>query len=230
MKSATYKKTDHGLASHSKKLTVSYSQLSGVAETAVAMQQRNTLSKHMFLQLLGGAIIVLVLVLFGLLYSWASFFFQSATLLFSGFVCWTFLEYVLHRFMLHGGKKLFGKTLLLCGTYPNRTQRLKLFIVWIAILIMAVAFSRFLFLIGGIIAGWLWYCYMRAFGQWKGMSKLLPALHRQHLYHLAGGHDKGFGWTTTWWDMWFHTAVPLGYIYSQGHGKKHAFPHALPPL
>jgi len=144
----------------------------------------------------------------------------------SGFVCVTFLEYVLHRFYVHAGKHFFGHAFLVCGRYPNRTQRLKLFVLWIAILIMAVLLSRFLFLAVGMVGGWLWYCYMRVFVQWKGMAKLIPGLHRQHLYHLAGGHDKGFGWTTTWWDVWFQTDVPMGYIYSPGHCKRHNLSNA----
>ncbi len=221
MNTATNITSAHQQAFGSKHLSIRYRKLASEGENAMEIKHRNKLSKRMYPRFFTGILIAASFVIFGLLYQGSSLLLHATLLLSGGFACWTFMEYALHRFFVHAGKQIFGYSFLDCDRYPTRAKRLKLFFVWIVIFIMALAVSRLLFIAVGVVGGWLWYCYMRVFVQWKGMAKLLPGLHRQHLYHLAGGHDKGFGWTTTWWDVWFKTTVPLGYIYSPGHGKRY---------
>ncbi|HSC54157.1 MAG TPA: hypothetical protein VLC98_11065 [Phnomibacter sp.] len=157
------------------------------------------------------------IVLAAALANWQNRWLQSAFLLLSGLLIWTFLEYTIHRFLIHHRCR---KHPVQCGRYPAREQRFKLVALFILVLAAAVALHPLIFIAAGMVGGWVWYCYIRVFAQWRGMSKFFPALYRQHLYHQAGGHDKGFGWTTILWDLIFHTHVPCGYVYSKKHGKE----------
>ncbi len=135
---------------------------------------------------------------------------------FSGFVHWTFLEYTIHRFVFHkNGEETHNhcqhdNDSLIC---KNRLGRILMVLLLLILLELSFHLHFFFFYTAGLLSGWLWLSYTKVLMQWNGCIKLMPGLYRQHLYHAAGGFDRGFGWSTTLWDRIFHTAVPPGYIF-----------------
>lgn len=152
-----------------------------------------------------------------MVWPWKHHFLYAAMLYLSGLFAWTFAEYLWHRFVIHGSQQKRPaphEAQHLDGHFPCGRHRALIILIVTVALLLSIWQNIYFLLCCGLFSGCLASCYMRIFMQWKGMAKLLPALHRQHLYHLAGGNDRGYGWTTTFWDYLFDTHVPLGYVYS----------------
>lgn len=142
--------------------------------------------------------------------------------LFLGILCWTFSEYMMHRFIFHFiGEQPWLRHLhyVIHGmhhAYPTNPHRvifppflalglggtfLGLFVL---ILPIPIAFT----LMSGFCLGYCWYEFVHyANHQIKWRSQWLKKLKRHHLLHHHSGAfgNKNFGVTTVLWDRVFGT-------------------------
>lgn len=129
-----------------------------------------------------------------------------------GLFCWTFFEYFIHRFMMHGKeKKEYHKSLHfhhhVTGTiFTSQVKRI-LYSSGAAILTgISILFSSYLFLLAGIATGLSLYSYMHVLLHKQWASKWIGGLQKFHMQHHFGQTEKCFGVTNTLWDKIFNTA------------------------
>ena len=141
----------------------------------------------------------------------------------SGIIFWSFMEYVLHRFLFHyhpeseKGKRI---NYVLHGNhheYPRDKERL--FMPAVPSLIIAAAFFVFFFLVLGNIAcpffpgfmlGYLLYGSMHyGIHAMSPPFKWMKGLWRNHHLHHYKNTDMGFGVSSTLWDHAFGTMFDL---------------------
>ncbi len=136
----------------------------------------------------------------------------------TGILCWTYLEYHLHRFRAHKkkGKKSRGKVYnshLHHHKHPTEikvtgVQRTVFFILSGLFFYLAVIWNNYFTLAAGFIAG-LSYSFFSHWMLHKAWSrKLCPQLHRFHIHHHCKYPDRCFGFSTTLWDHVFRTLPP----------------------
>ena len=133
-----------------------------------------------------------------------------------GIFVWTFTEYNLHRFVFHYepkssiGKRIHFITHGVHHDYPNDSKRLVM-VPPISIPLCVFFYTLFYFMIGeayvdsyfvGYVAGYLFYDmshYYLHHGNFK--SKFWNELKQNHMRHHYLEPDKGFGVSTTFWDL-----------------------------
>ncbi len=136
---------------------------------------------------------------------------------FTGILCWTYLEYHLHRFWTHNknGNSTKGafKSHMHHHKHPTEIrvtsrQRLLLSLISFFLLTVSVFFNNFFTIFTGLFIGFAW----SFFSHWilhQGWSrKILPRLHRFHIHHHCKYPDRCFGFTTIFWDVIFKTTPP----------------------
>ena len=129
-----------------------------------------------------------------------------------GVFCWTFIEYFIHRFMMHGKeKKEYHKSLHfhhhVTGTiFTSQVKRILYSSGAIILIGLSIFFSSYLFLIAGIATGLSLYSYMHVWLHKPWASKWIGSLQKFHMQHHFGQTEKCFGVTNTWWDRIFNTA------------------------
>ena len=129
-----------------------------------------------------------------------------------GVFCWTFIEYFIHRFMMHGKeKKEYHKSLHfhhhVTGTiFTSQVKRILYSSGAIILIGLSIFFSSYLFLIAGIATGLSFYSYMHVWLHKPWASKWIGGLQKFHMQHHFGQTEKCFGVTNTWWDRIFNTA------------------------
>ncbi|HEX3164779.1 MAG TPA: sterol desaturase family protein [Chitinophagaceae bacterium] len=129
-----------------------------------------------------------------------------------GLFCWTFIEYFIHRFMMHGKeKKEYHKSLHfhhhVTGTiFTSQVKRILYSSGAIILIGLSIFFSSYLFLIAGIATGLSFYSYMHVWLHKPWASKWIGGLQKFHMQHHFGQTEKCFGVTNTWWDRIFNTA------------------------
>ena len=129
-----------------------------------------------------------------------------------GLFCWTFFEYFIHRFMMHGKeKKEYHKSLHfhhhVTGTiFTSQVKRILYSSGAIILIGLSIFFSSYLFLIAGIATGLSFYSYMHVWLHKPWASKWIGGLQKFHMQHHFGQTEKCFGVTNTWWDRIFNTA------------------------
>jgi len=129
-----------------------------------------------------------------------------------GVFCWTFIEYFIHRFMMHGKeKKEYHKSLHfnhhVTGTiFTSQVKRILYSFGAIILTALSIFFSSYLFLIAGIATGLSLYSYMHVWLHKPWASKWIGGLQKFHMQHHFGQTEKCFGVTNTWWDRIFNTA------------------------
>ena len=129
-----------------------------------------------------------------------------------GVFCWTFIEYFIHRFMMHGKeKKEYHKSLHfhhhVTGTiFTSQVKRILYSSGAIILIGLSIFFSSYLFLIAGIATGLSLYSYMHVWLHKPWASKWIGGLQKFHMQHHFGQTEKCFGVTNTWWDRIFNTA------------------------
>ena len=134
-----------------------------------------------------------------------------------GMICWTFIEYFVHRFWLHRkeNKKYYSSHHFYHHKQPGQifTTALKRFVISVTAFLLltgSILYSSYLFLPAGIATGYALYGYMHVWlhkewsAHWFGR---LRAFHMQHHCNQAG---KCFGVTVTWWDKIFNTGLSIG--------------------
>ena len=129
-----------------------------------------------------------------------------------GLFCWTFFEYFIHRFMMHGKeKKQYHKSLHfhhhVTGTiFTSQVKRILYSLGAIILIGLSLFFSSYLFLIAGIATGLSLYSYMHVLLHKPWASKWIGGLQKFHMQHHFGQTEKCFGVTNTLWDKVFNTA------------------------
>jgi sterol desaturase/sphingolipid hydroxylase (fatty acid hydroxylase superfamily) len=129
-----------------------------------------------------------------------------------GVFCWTFIEYFIHRFLMHGKeKKEYHKSLHfhhhVTGTiFTSQVKRILYALGAIILISISIFFSSYLFLIAGIATGLSLYSYMHVLLHKPWASKWIGSLQKFHMQHHFGQTDQCFGVTNTWWDRIFNTA------------------------
>lgn len=128
-----------------------------------------------------------------------------------GLFCWTFIEYFIHRFMMHGKeKKEYQKTLHfhhhVTGTiFTSQVKRILYSSAAIILICCSLLFSSYLFMIAGIATGLSIYSYMHVLLHKQWASKWIGGLQKFHMQHHFGQTEKCFGVTNTLWDRVFNT-------------------------
>ena len=129
-----------------------------------------------------------------------------------GVFCWTFIEYFIHRFMMHGKeKKEYHKSLHfhhhVTGTiFTSQVKRILYSSGAIILIGLSIFFSSYLFLIAGIATGLSLYSYMHVLLHKPWASRWIGGLQKFHMQHHFGQTEKCFGVTNTLWDKVFNTA------------------------
>ncbi|HEX6170949.1 MAG TPA: sterol desaturase family protein [Chitinophagaceae bacterium] len=129
-----------------------------------------------------------------------------------GLFCWTFFEYFIHRFMMHGKeKKEYHKSLHfhhhVTGTiFTSQVKRILYSSGAMILTGLSIFFSSYLFLLAGIATGLSLYSYMHVLLHKPWASKWIGGLQKFHMQHHFGQTEKCFGVTNTLWDKIFNTA------------------------
>ncbi|MCC6806823.1 MAG: sterol desaturase family protein [Deltaproteobacteria bacterium] len=139
----------------------------------------------------------------------------------AGVIFWTFLEYLLHRFVFHfepRGKMQEDMSFLIHGIhhdYPWDADRLVMPPA-VSLLIGALLYFPVLFAAGpvyfgaayaGVAIGYVWYDLAHyAFHHWKPRTRLGRYLRSYHLIHHFKTPTLRYGVSTPLWDYVFGTA------------------------
>ena len=166
---------------------------------------------------------IIFLILFSLVLSVAikmeqhlRFLFHLLTF-FAGFFIFTFLEYIAHRFWMHGKEnKHPGKSLeqhMHHHRHPTELKitqglRRKLVAANVLFLLAAIALNNYFTLLAGVYTGFVYYCFMHVFLHKAWAKKVFPQLQVSHIHHHCKYPDHCFSTCLTWWDKLFNTSVP----------------------
>ncbi|MCC6385582.1 MAG: sterol desaturase family protein [Bacteroidia bacterium] len=137
-----------------------------------------------------------------------------------GIVVWTFTEYMLHRFVFHLelpgriGKRIHFIFHGVHHDYPSDSKRLVM-VPSVSIPLAALFYFLFRWIIGanavapffcGFLAGYLFYDMLHyAVHHFNLKSKFWLELKHHHMLHHYSDSKKGFGVSTTFWDLVFRT-------------------------
>ncbi len=145
--------------------------------------------------------------------SYSSAIFQAG-LLFTGWLTWTFTEYMLHRFRDHGhGDHARNKTVQMHHyhhSHPTEIeisgkQRAGLLLLSVASLGISYWLQNYFTFIAGVVLGFTWFIFMHYLLHQKWSVKFFPLLHRNHIYHHCKFPDSCHGISVVWWDFLFRT-------------------------
>ncbi len=137
-------------------------------------------------------------------------------LFFTGWVVWTFTEYMSHRYLMHSAtkeKSIIDFNHAYHHQHPahikiSRVQRYLLFIGCIIILVISVWMDNYFTLAAGFLFGFPGYAFTHFLLHQKVTQKFLGKLVKYHIYHHCKYPDKCFGISVTWWDDLLGT-IPL---------------------
>jgi len=138
-------------------------------------------------------------------------------LLLSGWLSWTFFEYILHRFWMHDKDAKDNSPMAQRHhhhhTHPTDIkvtpmQRLLLFGIVSALLVCSIYVSVYLLIIVGFVFGFSGYTMMHWVLHQRWSVKVFPRLHRYHIYHHCKYPNSCYGISVCWWDLLFKTTPP----------------------
>jgi sterol desaturase/sphingolipid hydroxylase (fatty acid hydroxylase superfamily) len=150
------------------------------------------------------------------------FFFQ-ALLFFTGWLTFTFFEYISHRFWMHTKEKKHpGKSLQRHMNHHRHPTELKITdgmrnkLLAGNVLLVAAAFAanNYFIAFAGFYTGFVYYCFMHVFLHKRWAKKIFPRLQVSHIHHHCKHPDRCFGISVTWWDTLFNTNIPGDIIIS----------------
>ena len=125
---------------------------------------------------------------------------STSELFIGGVVVWTFVEYIVHRFVLHD----FVPTRH--GMHHANPDKPVLTIFWqigaCFALVYLIAGGAFL---AGALAAYAWYLFVHQCAH-HGPSNMLPSLLKHHKTH-HGFASRNYGVSTTLWDHIFGTML-----------------------
>jgi sterol desaturase/sphingolipid hydroxylase (fatty acid hydroxylase superfamily) len=144
----------------------------------------------------------------------------SAAVVALGLVCWTVVEYVLHRFVLHGlapfkywhEEHHRRPTALICA--PTILSASLIFVLVFLPMLALGGLWRACALTLGLLTGYLLYAITHhATHHWQAQSAWLKRRKRWHaLHHHRAGRRGGYGVTSGFWDHVF-ASVPVSAAY-----------------
>ena len=140
----------------------------------------------------------------------------AACLFVFGWLCWTFAEYITHRFFMHPkhAANKHGK-----GRHHEHhihpthikitgTQRFVFFSVLLLLLLLNMLLPVYFIIFTGLYSGFVWYCYMHVILHKTWAARVFPGLQANHVFHHCKYPDKCFGVSVSWWDMIFKSMAP----------------------
>jgi hypothetical protein len=139
------------------------------------------------------------------------------TLFITGWLSWTFLEYLIHRFWMHDTPVQKAKPVaeyhMMHHRQPTEMDitRVHRFFVWLLVAVLltvSIFFSIYLMPVSGFVFGFSCYTAMHWVLHQSWSAKLFPRLHRFHLYHHCKYPNSCYGVTVLWWDLIFKTTPP----------------------
>lgn len=142
-------------------------------------------------------------------------------LLLEGWVTWTFVEYLLHRFPMHSkdSDSHMAKAHHHHHSHPTEMaikpwHRLVMFVMLTVVFWIAFVLRNYFTLFAGIGAGVMGYVLMHWLLHQRLAQRLFKRLVRYHIYHHCKYPNTCFGISVTWWDDLFGT-VPKNPMISQ---------------
>lgn len=138
-------------------------------------------------------------------------------LFFTGFITYTFFEYISHRFWMHGKEiKHPGKSLerhMNHHRHPTELKitarlRTRLLVANFLLIATSILLNNYFTFFTGFSSGFLYYCFMHVFLHKAWAKKIFPQLQLSHIHHHCKYPDHCFSTCLTWWDKLFNTSVP----------------------
>jgi len=137
-----------------------------------------------------------------------------------GWISWTFIEYIAHRFWMHSHKhETSGKNDIsnhhYHHTHPTEIRitplhRFVLIVGLVVLIWLAYRMDDYFTLVTGFFAGFTLYFFMHVLLHKSWASKFVGRLQEYHIYHHCKYTNRCFGVTVTWWDRFFNTTPPQG--------------------
>jgi sterol desaturase/sphingolipid hydroxylase (fatty acid hydroxylase superfamily) len=133
----------------------------------------------------------------------------------TGWLSWTYIEYFMHRFIMHGSDNSKGIARLLNHmhhhtapsdiriTTPHRIMMVSGSIILITV---SILLDNYFTLFCGYFTGFSFFCLIHVVLHREWSKKIFPHLHQYHIYHHCKFPDKCFGVTVIWWDRLLGTA------------------------
>ncbi len=139
--------------------------------------------------------------------------------LFTGWLTWTYGEYLWHRFKTHAKNEQPGKVYQRHMYHHQHPAQLKIqlphrvfmMIGMIVFGIISIRLNNYFTLFTGFYTGFVWFCYMHVVLHRRWSMKIFPRLFRYHVQHHCKHPDKCFGVSVPWWDDVFGTAPSGSY-------------------
>jgi len=137
-------------------------------------------------------------------------------LFFTGFITYTFLEYIAHRFWIHGKKdKRPGKNPGAHMHHHRHPTELKittavrnqLLLANVLLIVLAIWLNNYFTLFTGFYTGFVYYCFMHVLLHKSWAKKIFPQLQVSHIHHHCKYPDRCFSTCITWWDKLYNTSV-----------------------
>lgn len=134
-----------------------------------------------------------------------------------GWLTWTFIEYILHRFWMHSASKTRQNKDFANHQYHHThpteikitsVHRIFLVLGLIMMIVISASVSSYLFIGSGIYCGFVCYTFMHVVLHQKWSAKIFRRLHDYHIYHHCKYPNRCFGISVVWWDLIFGTTPP----------------------
>lgn len=151
-------------------------------------------------------------------------------LFFTGWLVWTFVEYFIHRFLMHqsifpgSNDNFFNHHEHHQHPHDLKVKPIHRFTILLILLIM-IKYSMITggytpilsgFIFGFTIYNFLHYLLHRPFGKY-----LLPKVQRAHILHHYNRPNHGFSFSTSLWDWLFRTQPPKEDLITDSMLKKY---------
>lgn len=134
-----------------------------------------------------------------------------------GLLCWTYLEYHLHRFWTHNkhadSSKLAFKRHMHHHKHPTEikvtaVQRIILLSVSIILFLLSILWNNYFTIVAGFVISFSYSFFSHWLLHQSWSIKIFPHLHRFHIHHHCKYPDRCFGFSTVLWDVIFRTTPP----------------------
>jgi hypothetical protein len=152
----------------------------------------------------------------------------------NGWFIWTFVEYIAHRFWMHGkGNALYNmasKKHLHHHQHPEDRKvsplhRVLMLVMIVCFVYLSMLLNNYFTLFAGFYTGFAGFCFIHYVLHKTWSQKIFKELIEYHIYHHCKYPDCCHGVTVTWWDKLFATKPPkeahisarIRHFYFEGH-------------
>ena len=138
---------------------------------------------------------------------------------FYGWFCWTFTEYMIHRFWSHTKENKSKLNALTKHqhhhSHPTEISvkffhRVFMFFTCFILLLAGIYFHFIFFFMAGLMTGFSMFCMIHYILHQSWAKRMFPALLRFHMIHHLKQPGICFGVSVTWWDRVFKTTPVAG--------------------